>query len=159
MVLMPTHCCHTAMLCGESALRGRLSLSGRGSDPHAAQCRGPSRGIAEAMDELTSQLLEDIENRLKIRAVRIFIFKYMNSLYAPPAAHASALPHSLHVHTTHAHTTCMHAQRASDTQLVAHGQRRDRLHRVHGRCWSKLKSIRSSQRCQASEIICVFVTA
>jgi hypothetical protein len=110
MVLMPTHCCHTALLCGESALPGRLSLSGRGSDPHAAQCRGPSTGIAEAMDELTSQLLEDIENRLKIRAVRIFIFKYINSLYALPAAHASALPHSL---------SCTHGARSYTVILPA----------------------------------------
>ena len=115
---------------------------GRGRDPHAARCRAPSRGVVEATDELTSQLLEDMENRVKmravkIRAVRIFIVKYINSLYALPAAHASALPHSLSLQSTHAHTTCMHAQRASDTQLLAHGERRDRLHRVHGRCWSK----------------------
>jgi hypothetical protein len=39
---------------------------GRGRDPHAARCRAPSRGVVEATDELTSQLLEDMENRVKI---------------------------------------------------------------------------------------------
>jgi len=64
---------------------------------------GPEDGSAAAMGELTGQLLEDMENRVKIRAV------------LPTAAHASAprlCRTRYHVHKTHAHTTCMHAQRA-----------------------------------------------